>query len=450
MRVAASPGDSMPLEKPLRPDRSSATISRHSRRVAGVGPRVTVLTLTAALLLLSRCSDAPASGSLAVPPDVAPTYTCTPRVVEDAWITYPALGEGEHGVRGLIPDGGGLVVVGGRGAAPAGTTLWIAKLEPSGAVVWESGYGPGFLEGGAVASDGGILGVGADFGPGRDLANVVVRVDGDGALMWRRELGDPNAAFFAAVSIDGGWVVASSAFYIDSRLTRLDDDGAVVWASEHGDFRGSPGALAQLSDGGICAGGFQGDQAIVIRADANGAPVWQRIFEGPRDDDTWVESVAAGPDGACVAAGLLRIDGVAGWDVALLDAAGGVVWHRDLKEWLAPAEPFPYSLETDQVVTVPGGFALGGTRDILTPDGWSLDHWIIRTDASGHPMWQTAVLADAAFGKGVRLASVGDGQLAMQGHRDPALTGTHDPRIGEGDVWMLVSHWGPEECIKDD
>lgn len=134
------------------------------------------------------------------------------------------------------PDGGfvlagqnlGQAIAGGRVGCdktrtnPGPAAIWVVKLSPAGALVWERTYGTaaggGDVGGLAAAPDGGVLVNGTCRGPaggdksepGRGLDDYwVLRLDAAGAKRWDRTLGGANYDLGGvAATADGGWLVA--------------------------------------------------------------------------------------------------------------------------------------------------------------------------------------------------------------------------------------------------
>jgi hypothetical protein len=199
-------------------------------------------------------------------------------------------GPGRERVSGVAPDRGGVVYTAGQiqgeatfGAAKlasSGPDALVAALGKDGAVLWAHALGgPGADEARAVAvlPEADLFVVGsfsgtADFDPGTGRTDVfVLRLTPDGALVWARRLGGPQA--------DAGLDVA-----VDAR-------GVYVTGS----FQGAPGTeWTGLKSAGKSDG-------FVAKLDLAGTPQWARRIGGSQQDDA--RSVALEASGEVWVAG---------------------------------------------------------------------------------------------------------------------------------------------------
>jgi hypothetical protein len=213
----------------------------------------------------------------------------------------------------------------GQGALPSHgeRDLFVAKLDPNGAVLWAHGFGGvGYQDATSVAFDqqGNVVVVGVfdpalDFGAGllpngggRDA--FVAKLDPDGQPVWSRSFGSDGDQAVEHVAVDsagslllaghfsgsvdfGGGVLVSQGAR-DAFVVKLDPDGQHLWSRSFGDA-GDQAAMAVALDAqddvlvsgeaegaigldGATLQGNGGMDAFVIKLDPGGNVLWGRSF----------------------------------------------------------------------------------------------------------------------------------------------------------------------------
>jgi len=242
-----------------------------------------------------------------------------------------------------IAADGSIYVVGNSGYTYEGgdggsyASLWIAKFDPAGTLLWNLEPGPSYGSI-AAASDGcAVAKVGYTEGRG------VQRYDGDGELLWSVELTDepedvidqPEAI---AIGPDGLVVVAgyhaTGGNGLEGWAAAYDDTGAPQWDALYGDAATGKSAVQAVTfapDGDIVLAGRHGleplssrSQAWIAKVDTAGATQWeQSVTEGVGTD--WITGVDVASDGtihAIVWDGADRL-------VQAFDPSGTLLWSAD-------------------------------------------------------------------------------------------------------------------------
>jgi len=150
----------------------------------------------------------------------------------------------------LAPTSDGSFVLTGVSGMKLGVNggdLLLAKVSPTGTVLWQKTLGGASLDWGArvrEAPDKGLLAVGwtRSFAPGMRDA-YVVKTDAAGALLWQKTFGGPGAQDDLARSVrptsDGGWIIVGTLDYLEDYtawtfhgsawVLKLDAQGNKSW-----------------------------------------------------------------------------------------------------------------------------------------------------------------------------------------------------------------------------
>jgi|GEM_PF-7027668 len=228
--------------------------------------------------------------------------------------------------------GDGCVVAGSTSARGAGYHMWVLRLDGElrparGAPEWRGVRGHARAV--AVLSDSGWVVAGEEEAAPDRFRGSLVSFAPDAAERWRLAPGPAGVnGLTAVVAVADGAVVAGGVRDGAGWLLRVDGEGAAEWDRELPELASVTG-LAALGDGGVVAVGNGGDGVPrAVRVGAGGAPAWSRPLR-PRGTGE-LAAVAAAPDGAALAAGRLRSESTpdgALW-VVRVDADGGVEWER--------------------------------------------------------------------------------------------------------------------------
>jgi hypothetical protein len=201
--------------------------------------------------------------------------------------------------------------------------VFVAKYEPSGALLWNKRFGDGLSQWGrglAVDLDDNLLVSGGfegdlDFGGGAITSTgpsdaFVVKLDADGEHVWTRHFGgsgsattynlvsDPDGAVLVvgwfSGTMDFGGGARTSAGNTDVFVVKLDADGQHLWDRRYGDASAQESEGIAVDDGGnvLLAGYFQGSidlggevltsagdyDVYIAKLDPDGNRVWSFRF----------------------------------------------------------------------------------------------------------------------------------------------------------------------------
>lgn len=168
------------------------------------------------------------------------------------------------------------------------TDAWAFKLDPEGEVAWERTFGGAKADGARAIGptrDGGHIVAGFTVSQGQGREDMwVFKLDPAGAVVWEQVFGTParEDAISVIETADGGYLVLGSIrsdYAGDEKLwlIKLDGLGEKVWertyeVAQHG----WPGAVRQTADGGFVIAGKKGQGAgkptlaWVMKLDAEG------------------------------------------------------------------------------------------------------------------------------------------------------------------------------------
>lgn len=203
---------------------------------------------------------------------------------------------------------------------------------------------------------------------------ALVRLDGKGQTLWRRELGPGTVSDLAtdgdAGAILSGSVAREKSGEIEALVMRVAGDGTPVWRRRFtGERRdgGNSAELLRLAEGRALVGGladivYDQDDAVVssrgmaMKLQADGQPLWRRFF-GDGDSLAMVAGIAAGPMGDAYVLALSELPSGGGQFVELvrLWSEGSVAWRRPLAG--------PSGQEINDMAALPdGGLVLVGSE----------------------------------------------------------------------------------------
>jgi len=240
----------------------------------------------------------------------------------------------------------------------------------------------------------------------------VAQVDANWSLQWERQLDPTPAAATDVVALpDGGAVVLSfleenqpdgteKAF--EAVWTRISSTGAVLWQRQES-FQGSAYGVAWGTDALALTDTLELRIAVTTK---DGGRVIFGSLDGDKEvralevDLTTFAHVVALPEGRFA---LVSDDS----HVAVLDAAGGLVWQRDYANKTGEFEQnythgLAFNVARQELVLVGGG---GNSRD---------GSWMQALDLDGNPTWELSLLPQVWPGEG-----------------NPPLSSGHGPRLSD-------------------
>lgn len=333
------------------------------------------------------------------------------------------------------------------------TGIFVAKVDPAGAVVWVKGFGgpKARMEAHAiaVAPDGGVVVVGRNesgnttIPPLSKLGEIdgfVMKLDGNGTLSWSHPFGGAKVyAFTHGVAVDSqGYVMITGHYgYWDAPTNpplpagdqtfaiRYDKLGTMIWARAYVTRAVSFGKIAVDANGNgyvVGSGDFPGltmrgaSDIVAFKVDAsNGDVVWARNFGGPGVYASGA-AIALDPAGnVFVGAQFSRnamttppLSLIGEQDVALLklDPSGNLLWGKNY------GGPKVYAQLSGIAVTGNGHVLLAARQGLsgtglttpVLPRIGPLDAVLLEIDPAG-----TIVQANSFGGPGTRTSLVGIG-----------------------------------------
>jgi hypothetical protein len=391
-------------------------------------------------------------------------------------------GTGTDMANAIIPvSDGGLILTGSTGSNDGdvsglhgGVDVWVAKLDPQGAILWQHCYGGSQDDEGADIAelpDGGFVVAGStssndgDVSGGHGQSDAwVIRLDAAGALVWQRSLGGSYSDLAQAVVAlpDMGCFVGGTTNSVDGDVTgvhggsdlwgvRLDPSGNTLWSRAMGgtaneqlyDARSLPGGGFVVggetsSSNGDVTGSFGLKDLWLVKLDDSGAIVWSRCQGGSQYDGA--HSVDLTSQGFRVCGFSSSSDGIVPQNIGLND-----VWAMELD---------PLGAILDQHV-LGGSMGETGVGSIATWNGETIiaartisnnghvagnhgatDAWIVRLDEQGELLWQGCYGGSLADYPNA-ICGFGANGLVLAGltnSSDGDVVGSH----GSGDVWVFA------------
>ncbi|HYO49183.1 MAG TPA: hypothetical protein VEW94_04975 [Chloroflexia bacterium] len=217
----------------------------------------------------------------------------------------------------VAPDGSVYIAGGTTSFGGGNSQIFAARFAPDGTLVWQRAWGlDGFADGQgvAVAPDGSVYVAGVATRPGGafEFDIVLLKLDGDGNLMWQQaysagEIADARGG--VAVGPDGSIYVAggiqqprSRIVDLNTLLLKFSPDGTLVWDREWGGRSGDePADVAVASDGTVLLAGNTNsygagsDDAFLIQVRPDGRGLGGNTWGGTGTDHSG--GVDSAPDG---------------------------------------------------------------------------------------------------------------------------------------------------------
>ena len=184
-------------------------------------------------------------------------------------------------------DGGYVATGPTRSFAPGlSIQLWVLKFDVNGNISWQKTYPYGTWLNDAYAiqqvSDGGyiVAGFNGNIGPG---AGWILKLDGNGDIIWQKAFIDLTQFTSIQQTTDGGYVALGEYPPNEVVVTKLDSSGNVTWAKSYilGSHAGGHQVL-QTNDGGYIftmdAYLANGYTPCILKLDSNGDIIWQKSY----------------------------------------------------------------------------------------------------------------------------------------------------------------------------
>ena len=283
--------------------------------------------------------------------------------------------------------------------------------------------------------DGGLCTAGRTASQGAGLEDAwIVRVDGDGRMLWSKSFGGPAIDRGRAIVemedhslVIAGATESKGAGEFDVWVFKVDARGELIWDRQFGGPATDwASALVATSDGGLAVGAYTQDESEgpydfwVIKLDGEGELLWQRRYGGAATD--WSNAITETADNGLVVVGHTESSGNGGADfwVLKLDADGELLWERSFG-----GEKTDYASAV--TTTRDGDILVAGMT--LSSGAGLFDSRVIKLKDSGDVIW------DKTYGGSqndwVRaIVQTQDGNYALAGYTD-------SQGAGQNDVWLF-------------
>lgn len=393
-------------------------------------------------------------------------YAMTPVCTD--WRVARYGGAGRYSFKAICGGGGGdLVACGVSTEEDPGGDLFVLKADQAGSERWRLGTG----EVGSAeeadriirTADGGYLVAGV----ARDRRLVLLRLERDGTLLWRRShplfekegtIVHVERVLALVQTTDGGFAVFGRGYEEDippqrrhNILLRLDRAGRRQWVRL---FPFTLVHMCRAHESGFALTGSDRGAMHLVRLDADGMETWEARFEEPAESEFAQVShdgraVCPSRDGGFVVAGTrwyydpwLEL-GDENLYVVKAGEDGERRWARLIG---AGHAPFPGESNEDAAGIVPtadGGYVVAGRHVNGLAGGDSGRLLLAKVDADGIPVWNPPAgyvdtdLIEAPVGAG-SLVQTRMSEYAVAGERDDsAVILRHTPETSPGvDLWL--------------
>jgi hypothetical protein len=375
--------------------------------------------LAAAAAVLPACGSSSEDGSVPAP---------------GLWArTYGGPSSDRAGARALAATPTSFAVA---GSSANSSSACVLGLHLDGTVAWQKSYSAGGTElaGLDAAPGGGFIFAGSTSTMGAGGWDAwVVRLDGDGAVVWQKTFGGTadDYSYVVRATSDGGFVVLGTSRSFNGGplnlwIIKLTSAGAVTWqktllnptdqfATDIRETSGGGYIIAAISTVGPT-----GDDGALVRLNADGSLAWQKRY-GTSTDTTIEEAWAVVPaldGGFLFAGGVQPVAGVSRAWVVKVDSTGALAWQKSCgggiyeKVFAAEAKP-------------DGTFLLGGvTEQGSASPGSRL--WMLAIDGAGGILWQKKYGSGTGGQEAADLSVLSSGGCLVLGSTSSYGAGSYD------------------------
>ena len=354
--------------------------------------------------------------------------------LQSSKITFERIFTDQYGETSSVSqtnDGG--YVLGGSATLPSAfySNFYVVKTDSLGDIQWSKSFAYGSYDGNSSVakvlqtSDGGYIVLGNTSSTGATGVDVyLARLDPTGRVIWQKTYGgkyDDNAA--SIVKTSSGYMIAGSTMSYgdgssDIYVVKIDDSGNEIWHHNYGGAGGDTGSqIISTKDGNFVIVGttssFGASGAFDIylfKIDGSGNKIWDKLYGGSDWDEG--NSVAELSDGSLVIAGFAIGFGPGARDMFLVktNASGVEQWHK--------AFGGIYQDNASKVVTTSDGIIVSGTQTIgikNTVSSGNVDILVIKIDLNGNQSWKSQ------FG---RLQNEAVGDMIINGNGNVIIAGS--------------------------
>lgn len=299
------------------------------------------------------------------------------------------------------------------------TDVWVVKLDATGNILWQQSYGGNandIAESIRQTTDGGYIIGGVTesssfnvVAPSSNPDYLVMKIDANGQLLWRKTFGGSNIDMAEAVveTPDAGFAIVGTTFSNDNDVTgykgngdiwllKLNANGDLLWQKTLGGNAGEYGTdIINTQDGGLAITGrtnssngdvtqnFGGQDAWIAKLSSTGSVIWQRSIGNTMNQVA--KSIIEDTDGSFVAIGetnSLNNPGTAGTDGYLikLSSTGQIIQTKIIGG-------YGNDVASSIIRTSDGNFVIAGssnspTSSIIPGVGYSItglpDFWVMK------------------------------------------------------------------------
>lgn len=276
------------------------------------------------------------------------------------------------------------------------------------------------------AHDSGYIIAGRSIGTSGNMDMSLWKVDESGNVKWNFKFGDTETEEVYSIikTKDGGYVTVGSSdsygFSVDIKDTwvvKVDGNGKLVWRQTYGDQLSieEGTCIKETEDGGFIIGGKiislesedpSGD-AFVLKIDKQGTEQWRKTYGGLKNDEA--VDIAITKDSYTII-GNTESSGKGKWDIWMfnIDLEGTLKWEKTYGG--GDTE------KANQFTQTPdGGFAIVGYSYTFAEA--SLDCWVVKTDANGEQQWHKS-FGGLSYDEGHGITLTSDGGYAVVGYTE--------------------------------
>lgn len=274
------------------------------------------------------------------------TNSCIRLSPDVVWVkTYGGKSD-DHGDYVINCTDGGYFVLGRTFSFGAGyQDIWLLRLNEQGDTLWTKTYGGPDMDSGSQivkswnGNDYYILGHTQSYGQGENDI-YLIRIDSHGDTIWTKTYGgkENDIGWSLVTTSDSCLVIAGvtksfGAKDEDVFLLKVDGDGEILWSRFFGGKNNERAYAIKETTGGFILCGMtnsfgSGDYDVcLIKVDDNGETLWTKTFGGEATDQGLSLIII---DGGCIVVGFTESYGQGEADAYLIrtDSCGDTLWTR--------------------------------------------------------------------------------------------------------------------------
>jgi hypothetical protein len=313
--------------------------------------------------------------------------------------------------------------------------VYLTKTNATGDTLWTKTFGgTGSDYGYSVqqTTDGGyiIAGYTSSFGAG-DKDVYLIKTTSSGDTLWTRTFGgnQVDIGYSIQQTTDGGYIIAgyTSSFDLENMdvyLIKTASTGDIVWTKTYGGNNNDVGySVKQTADGGFIIAGWTysfgsgSNDVYLIKTTADGDTSWTKTYGGANGDYGY--SVQQTADGGYIISGETLSFGAGSDDAYLIrtDASGTPIWSKTFGE---TDEDFGYSVQP----TTDGGYIVAGYT--YGTSGNDKYVYLLKTAANGDTLWTKTFGGATGDARGYSVQQTTDGGYIISGNTNNFGAGNYD------------------------